>query len=559
MKRLLVLVGLLCLTASAQGSSQEALVRGSVVAVEEDSISIRYRDAGGNRLSHRLPRAFLEDLDLRPGLSHVLVGNAKPPQTGSRQGQGLLSVLQYQRLTAQQRDLYIQALQDLYLYLEGLQTHQGEPIQFSRNFLWPRAYAQATNSSQCAVGGHILEKDSRGLCPTGARPCPSDLLEGRAAASTFRCGILFGGVCVDRFEQGGRVGSLTQRCLSAARGGGARVFPQNYFDLQSNFFPQLSKLLSSSNTESRTSISNPQRIMSETVDEIRGHFLSEATKDKPFIFSVPQDQTSRVKPQRGRASCSDSGKAYSFVRLSSNPLGFDRMVVGPSGVQMWQSGHPAGSALVVDNFSYQQEQGGVSYRCDHGGVGGISRGWTLRGVTTGSGKGPGPIVYPARDQEGSVYTKVFSTNFRRTGAQDSASRHPVRVEISSDTPMRIVTQFESLPAGRAGAGAEQTEDYRLIVECEKDGGSQSTTYRTRAWIEKRARGAAQWESMDPIVVETQEESCYLNNRRGDGYCHDSFGFSSGYMNLLEPKPSSDVRCPSEFKEIQSPPGSQTLE
>ena len=413
---------LLSTQALGQQRSQVApsgLVRGQVVAVEEGHIKVRYKDAEGQDRTIELTRSFLSEEDLRPGISKILLdldGGSLNQKASALSPPLLLSPGEYESLTKKQRRAYIRALRQYMLRLEALQRDpRGRPLRYSqatpksRSVFWGReAWASEANSgvgvgSQCAVGGHVLGRDSRGTCPTSLNSCS---LPGGGLG--FQCGLLFGEVCVPRFEDPSerRVGALTRRCLQGAERSRAEITPDQYPQLESSFENQFRAVVGSQTPPPQS----PLALMSQQLTSINNHFRSEETKNQPYRFS--QSSPGTASPAVGAAGegpstaggsvsagagggaavtsasggaelssaatagqpmrCPGEDGAFAVVRVAGSPLDFDRMAIGPSGVRLWSAADEKDRRSLVESVS------SVTYTCDHG-PSRVGGGWIVQG------------------------------------------------------------------------------------------------------------------------------------------------------------------------------------
>ena len=194
----------------------------------------------------------------------------------------LLTVEQYSRLTSEQRQNYIGALQDLYIKVESQQMHRGRPMRYSAvdqngefhsdagvNGAWPvgsemftsfwaqvlgaPAWAQteAEAMDRCIVGGVVRRLDARGRCPTFGRPC--------GEGDGFKCGVIFGNACVNRLPLEG----LTQRCKANPK----ELTPENYRAYITDDYRQWVQLVAGVNPTSQ-----PAQLVWNEVQQIVNHF-----------------------------------------------------------------------------------------------------------------------------------------------------------------------------------------------------------------------------------------------------------------------------------------------
>ena len=245
----------------------------------------------------------------------------------------LLTVEQYSRLTSEQRQNYIGALQDLYIKVESQQMHRGRPMRYSAvdqngefhsgagvNGGWPvgseiitsfwaqvlGAPAWADNTPRCVIGGVIRPLNADRSCPTHPTEQRRCEIEG-SGENTFKCGLIFKEVCVPRTVDG-QIGSITQRCKQAFEELDAerqRVSEDDYERIKKVYERLLSQAC--------------ENVSEEVCDTVEQRFNELQSQ---FDGGLPEDQTQSNRPtlQSEKPVC--SGKSVQ-IELENSPFDFD--------------------------------------------------------------------------------------------------------------------------------------------------------------------------------------------------------------------------------------------
>lgn len=163
-------------------------------------------------------------------LGITLIFVVQPTQASVKRKHLFLPVSTYFNLSAQQKIRYIKLVQAEIVMFE---REYNRKIRFAdAGFsLFPEAYADAEGT--CSVGG-VVRRLVNGKCPTYGRSC------GRKTDS-FRCGKIYGGICVSRLP----IETLSQRCHENAK---SDLSYSDYVNLKQSLEPELEQACSSQRT-----------------------------------------------------------------------------------------------------------------------------------------------------------------------------------------------------------------------------------------------------------------------------------------------------------------------
>ncbi len=114
----------------------------------------------------------------------------------------LLTVAQYKKLSTNNRKLYVRYMRAAWVSFEKTYIlSQKIPVVWFQGLLWESAYAA---EGKCIIGGVVLDTVG-GKCPTRGE---ATACTGEGIADGFKCGSIFGGVCVSRAP----IQNLSDRC-----------------------------------------------------------------------------------------------------------------------------------------------------------------------------------------------------------------------------------------------------------------------------------------------------------------------------------------------------------